>query len=156
MSRLGYRRGVGIMLLDKRGRVFVGRRLDTPDAWQMPQGGIDEGEAPDAAAFRELKEEIGTNQADIIAETKGWLRYDLPKPLQGKVWGGGYRGQEQKWFAMQFRGADRDIRLDHHHHPEFDDWRWVEAKDLPKLIVPFKRKLYKALLEEFADLLCAR
>ncbi len=147
-----YRRGVGIMLLDRAGRVFVGRRIDAQEAWQMPQGGIDPGESPRAAALRELAEEIGTAKAEIIAETKDWLRYDLPPALRGQAWGGGYRGQEQKWFAMRFLGDDRDIDLAAH-HPEFDAWKWVPADLLPGLIVPFKRALYDAVLMEFAPIL---
>jgi putative (di)nucleoside polyphosphate hydrolase len=150
-----WRCGVGIMLLDQAGRVFVGRRIDTPDAWQMPQGGIDAGETPRAAALRELKEEIGTDNAAIIAETAQWLRYELPPELQGqKIWGGYYRGQKQKWFAMRFLGRDSDIDLETH-HPEFDAWKWVPARELPALIVPFKRALYEAVLAEFRDLLAA-
>jgi len=152
MSDLPYRRGVGIMLLDARGRVFVGRRIDTPDAWQMPQGGIDPGETPRQAAQRELKEEVGTDRAEIIAETKDWLRYELPPELRGGVWGGRYRGQEQKWFAMRFTGRDRDIDLATH-HSEFDAWKWVPAADLVRSIVPFKLALYEAVLKEFAPLL---
>jgi len=155
MSDLPYRRGVGIMLLDARGRVFVGRRIDTPDAWQMPQGGIDPGETPRQAAQRELKEEVGTDRAEIIAETKDWLRYELPPELRGGVWGGRYRGQEQKWFAMRFTGCDRDIDLATH-HPEFDAWRWSTVADLTRLIVPFKLELYEAVLKEFAPLLAPR
>ena len=147
-----YRRGVGVMLLDTAHRVFVARRLDTPDGWQMPQGGIDGDETPRAAALRELEEEIGTAKADIIGETEIWLRYDLPPEVQGKVWGGRYRGQEQKWFAMRFTGTDSDIDLATA-HPEFDAWKWVEAGELPRLIVPFKRTLYTAVLREFAGLL---
>jgi putative (di)nucleoside polyphosphate hydrolase len=149
---LRYRRGVGIMLLDPRARVFVGRRIDTPNAWQMPQGGIDSGESPRAAARRELKEETGIDTAKIIAEAKDWLRYDVPVELQGIAWGGGYRGQEQKWFAMRFTGDDRDIDLNTH-HPEFDAWKWVSASDILTLIVPFKRALYEAVLAEFAPIL---
>ncbi len=134
------------MLLDAADRVFVGQRIDTPGAWQMPQGGIDGGETPLAAAFRELKEEIGTDRAAIIAEAPDWLRYELPPELQGKrIWGGHYRGQEQKWFAMRFLGHDGDIDLATH-HPEFDAWKWVPAAALPGLAVPFKRALYEAVL----------
>lgn len=143
-----YRRGVGIMLLDPAKRVLVARRIDTPDAWQMPQGGIDAGETPPVAARRELGEEIGTTKAEIIAET-GWLRYDLPAELRGRLWGGGYRGQEQKWFAMRFLGRDADIDIATA-HPEFDAWKWVEAAKLPSLIVPFKRTLYQEVLRQLA------
>ena len=146
-----YRRGVGIMLLDRRNHIFVGRRIDTPDAWQMPQGGIDKGEAPRDAALRELMEEVGTDKAEILAEAKNWLNYELPGNLHLQAWGGRYRGQTQKWFAMRFLGADRDIRLDAH-HPEFDAWKWVTRDDLIRLIVPFKRQLYKDVLKEFASL----
>jgi putative (di)nucleoside polyphosphate hydrolase len=147
----GYRPGVGIMLLDKRKRIFAGRRIDTPDAWQMPQGGIDKGEQPRAAALRELEEEVGTGKAEIIAETKAWLTYELPGKLHRQAWGGRYRGQVQKWFAMRFLGADADIKLDAH-HPEFDAWKWMTRDELLELIVPFKRKLYEDVLEEFAGL----
>ena len=149
---LRYRRGVGIMLLDPKRRVFVGRRIDTPEAWQMPQGGIDPGESPRQAALRELEEEVGTDQAQIVAVSRDWLRYELPPELQGKAWGRGYRGQEQKWFAMRFLGSDTDIDLARH-HPEFDAWKWVSAADLAALIVPFKRSLYQAVLREFAPIL---
>ncbi len=146
-----YRRGVGIMLLDKRRRIFVGRRIDTPDAWQMPQGGIDEGEEPREAARRELHEEVGTDKAEIIGETSGWLTYELPGKLHLQAWGGRYRGQVQKWFAMRFLGSDADIRLDAH-HPEFDAWKWVDLDELLRLIVPFKHQLYVDVLKEFAGL----
>jgi putative (di)nucleoside polyphosphate hydrolase len=151
----GYRPGVGIMLLDKRKRIFAGRRIDTPDAWQMPQGGIDKGEQPRAAALRELQEEVGTGKAEIIGETKAWLTYELPGKLHRQAWGGRYRGQVQKWFAMRFLGTDADIKLDAH-HPEFDAWKWVTRDELLELIVPFKRKLYEDVLEEFAGLFEAR
>jgi putative (di)nucleoside polyphosphate hydrolase len=117
----------------------------------MPQGGIDEGEEPHRAALRELKEEIGTDRAEILAETRGWMRYDLPAEIAGRIWGGRYRGQRQKWFAMRFLGRDEEIDLATE-HPEFSDWKWVAPGELPDLIVPFKRPLYVALLEEFAPL----
>jgi putative (di)nucleoside polyphosphate hydrolase len=147
----GYRPNVGIMLLDKTNRVFVARRLDTKDAWQMPQGGIDPDENPRHAVLREMKEEIGTDDAEIIAETKGWHCYDLPPDLARKLWHGRYRGQAQKWFALRFRGSDEAIDLGTH-QPEFDAWRWVAANDLPDLIVPFKRRIYMDVLTEFAAL----
>ncbi|HVA13255.1 MAG TPA: RNA pyrophosphohydrolase [Stellaceae bacterium] len=146
-----YRRGVGIILLDRDRRIFVGRRIDTPDAWQMPQGGIDEGETPREAAIRELHEETGTDKAEILAETAAWLTYELPGDLRLQAWGGRYRGQAQKWFAMRFLGKDADIRLDAH-VPEFDAWKWTTRDELLRAIVPFKRKLYEDALAAFAAL----
>jgi putative (di)nucleoside polyphosphate hydrolase len=146
-----YRPGVGVMLVNRDGRVFVGRRSDMPAglaAWQMPQGGIDPGELPRQAAWRELREEVGTDKAEIVGETRGWLHYDLPVELAGGPWGGRWRGQRQKWFAMRFTGGDDDIDLAADGHPEFDAWKWVAAERLPELIVPFKRPLYVAVLAE--------
>jgi putative (di)nucleoside polyphosphate hydrolase len=150
-----YRPAVGIMLLNDANQVFVARRIDTDaEAWQMPQGGIDDGEEPRTAALRELEEEIGTNQATILAESQRWLRYEFPTELARKVWGGRYRGQRQKWFAMRFTGADSDIDLATE-HPEFMDWKWLPAAQLPELIIPFKRQLYRDVLTEFAGILGA-
>ncbi len=146
-ASLPYRPCVGVMLFDARGRVFVGRRIDTPDAWQMPQGGIDEDETPEAAALRELEEEIGTTKVALAGGTAGWLTYDLPDELVGRVWGGRWRGQRQKWFACRFLGDDADIRLETG-HPEFNAWRWVELDQLTTLIVPFKRAIYAAVVAE--------
>jgi putative (di)nucleoside polyphosphate hydrolase len=147
-----YRRGVGIMLLNRDNRVFVGRRIDrAEEAWQMPQGGIDAGETPRQAAFRELKEETGIDRADLLAESAGWLRYDLPGALRGRLWHGRYRGQQQKWFAMRFTGEDRDIDLATH-HAEFNAWQWVPHDRLDALIVPFKRALYRDIVREFSSL----
>jgi len=148
-----YRPAVGIMLLNPAGLVFVGRRIDMPAglaAWQMPQGGIDPGETPRQAAFRELKEEIGTDKAEILAETRGWLHYDLPSDIASRMWSGRWRGQRQKWFLMRFTGEDADINPATE-HPEFDAWEWVEPSRLPDLIVPFKRPLYQDLLAEFHE-----
>jgi len=149
---LPYRKGVGLMLFNPVGMVWVGRRLDQQgEAWQMPQGGIDEGETPEQAALRELEEEIGTASAVIVGESKGWLTYDLPPELVGVAWKGRYRGQKQKWFALRFTGTDEDIRIDGE-HPEFAEWRWVEFDRLVELIVPFKRDLYAQVTAEFAGL----
>ena len=149
----GYRAGVGVMLLNRDNRVFVGRRIDVrSENWQMPQGGIDRGETPRHAALRELKEEVGTNKAEILAESARWLSYDVPREIAGRLWRGRYRGQRQKWFAMRFTGEDRDIALDTH-HPEFDAWKWIAPTELPALIVPFKRQLYRDVLDEFAALI---
>jgi putative (di)nucleoside polyphosphate hydrolase len=146
----GYRNGVGIMLINDAGLVFVGRRVDTTEeAWQMPQGGIDEGEEPASAALRELAEEIGTGKAEILAESRGWLEYDLPVALRDKLWGGRYRGQRQKWFLCRFTGRDADVALDRHTPAEFNNWRWARPEALPDLIVPFKRGLYERVLAEF-------
>ena len=149
---LPYRDGVGMMLINAHKRVFVAKRIDmTSEAWQMPQGGIDAGEDARAAALRELQEEIGTDKAEIVQEGAGWYHYDLPPEIVPKIWGGKYRGQRQKWFALRFTGVDGDINIETE-HPEFSEWKWVEAKDLPGIIVPFKRELYAALVEEFRDL----
>jgi len=149
-GKQGYRSAVGIMLLNQAGQVFVARRIDMPTvaAWQMPQGGIDPGETPRQAAFRELREEIGTDKAEILGESRVWLKYDLPAELGRGVWGGRYRGQRQKWFAMRFTGDDADIDLATD-HPEFDAWKWVPPEQLPEVIVPFKRQLYVNILAEF-------
>jgi putative (di)nucleoside polyphosphate hydrolase len=147
-----YRPCVGIMLLNRRGEIFVARRIDiATEAWQMPQGGIDEGEDLRAAAFRELKEEIGTDKAEILAESKDWLRYDLPAELLETARHGPWRGQRQKWFVMRFTGEDSDINLATE-HPEFSAWKWVDVRELPGLIVSFKRQVYLDLVSEFADL----
>lgn len=144
---------MGIVLLNKDGKVFVGRRVGMPDglsAWQMPQGGIDAGETPLEAARRELYEETGTDKAELVAETRDWLCYDLPPSLIPKRWGERYRGQRQKWFLMRFIGNDIDIDLTRH-EIEFDAWRWVDPAELPGLVVNFKRPVYVALLDEFRD-----
>ena len=144
-----YRMGVGVVLLNQLNQVFVAKRIDTPSAWQMPQGGIDKGEAPHETVMRELTEEIGTDRAEIIAETKDWLIYDLPEGLKKKVWGGKYKGQKQKWFAMRFTGTDTDIDLTADKHPEFSEWKWTSMDQLVELIVPFKRPLYENIVREF-------
>ena len=156
LARLPYRPNVGAALFDRRGKVLIARRADLPQpleglsgAWQLPQGGIDPGEDPRVAVLRELAEEIGTDHARIIGEYPEWLTYDLPQSLVGRALGGKYRGQRQRWFALRFLGADADIRLDRHTHPEFDAWRWAELAELPALAVPFKRAIYAILAEVF-------
>ena len=149
---LPYRPCVGVMLLNRTGQVFVGQRLDTTlEAWQMPQGGIDPGEEPLTTAIRELGEETGIapDNVELIAEAPGECRYDLPPELIGKVWKGRYRGQIQRWFLFRFTGTDADIRIATA-QPEFRAWRWADPKDLPALIVPFKRDLYREVLAAFS------
>ena len=155
MSDRPYRPAVGVMLLNADNKVFVGQRLDNAlDAWQMPQGGIDRGESPDAAALRELEEETGVvpSLVEVIARASRELDYDLPADLAGKVWGGKYRGQRQTWFLCRFLGSDDDVHIDTP-EPEFRAWKWADPADLPAMIVPFKRDLYAAVLAEFAEYL---
>jgi putative (di)nucleoside polyphosphate hydrolase len=134
------------------GRIFAGERIDTPGAWQMPQGGIDKGETVREAALRELVEETGVaaGLVTVEAETGDWVRYDLPGHLLGKVWKGRYRGQEQKWLLLRFHGTDADVRIDTD-HPEFARWRWLAPEEVLDLIVPFKREVYAQVLMEFRD-----
>ena len=152
-SGLPYRPCVGIMLLNASGQVFTAKRIDNPaDYWQMPQGGIDPGETPDVAAYRELEEEtgIGPAKAELLAESASWLHYSLPDHLVGKMWKGRFCGQVQKWFAMRFTGEDADIDIHDRAHPEFSDWRWAAPESLPAKIVPFKTQLYRDVLQEFS------
>lgn len=149
---LPYRPCVGVMLINGEGLVFVGRRIDqTVEGWQMPQGGIDLGEDPKTAALRELKEEIGTNKAELLREMDEWLTYDLPPHLVGVALKGRYRGQRQKWLAMRFTGNDKDIDVNTD-EPEFAEWKWLAMEALPRLIVPFKRDTYARVIEAFRDL----
>ena len=156
MNELGYRPCVGVMLVNADGRVFVGRRIDNKegDWWQMPQGGVDEGEDLKEAALRELAEEtgVGAEHVSLIQNMREPIRYDLPENLIGKLWGGRYRGQEQVWFLARFSGEDSDIDLAAHDPAEFCDWKWVDPEQLPDLIVPFKKRVYRAVLEEFREL----
>lgn len=145
-SDLPYRPCVGLMLFNKGGQVFVGKRIDqTVEGWQMPQGGIDAGETPRQAALRELQEEVGTDKAEIIAEMEDWITYDLPAHLIGVAFHGKYKGQRQKWFALRFTGEEGDINLTAH-EPEFSAFRWVSLEKLPGLIVAFKRDTYKTVI----------
>lgn len=160
-SSLPFRPCVGIMLLNQTGKVWIGRRIskphDDPDqfVWQMPQGGIDEGENPDSAAIRELEEETGITSVTILKESSDWLSYELPTALQGKALKGKYRGQKQKWFAMRFEGEEGEINIEEKpdHKAEFDLWKWEQAIELPGLIVPFKRHVYEEVIKEFRHLL---
>jgi putative (di)nucleoside polyphosphate hydrolase len=149
---LPYRPCVGVMLINREGLVFVGRRIDqTMEGWQMPQGGIDAGETPEEAALRELKEEIGTNNARILRGMDEWLAYDLPPHLLGVALHGKYRGQRQKWIAMRFEGDDSEIDINTE-EPEFAAWKWLAIEALPRLVVPFKRDTYSKVLAAFEDL----
>jgi len=144
-----YRLGTGVMLLNPKGNILICRRIGVEGgAWQMPQGGCERGEEPKSCALRELKEEIGTDSAIILAESKDWHQYDLPEPLRGRAWGGRYIGQRLKWFLMRFTGKDDDIDLQMHNQ-EFDGWIWVPPDHVPDLVVAFKRPMYQAVLEEF-------
>ena len=152
-SALPFRPGVGMMIVDKNQRVFVGKRVDSKaNGWQMPQGGIDLGETPSAAALREMEEEIGSNKGYIIAESKRWYSYRVPDFLIPKLWDGQYCGQNQKWFLIRFTGTDSDINITTE-IPEFEQWKWVDFKELLSDIIPFKLKLYKQIVDEFKELL---
>ena len=150
VSKLEYRKNVGMVLVNTNGHIFAGKRLDNnSDAWQMPQGGIDKGETPEVAAFRELSEETGIHhsKARLIGATAGWLTYDIPVELIPKLWNGQYRGQEQKWFAFQFLGKDSDINITTQ-EPEFSEWAWKSKDNLLSSIVPFKLDVYKRVFLE--------
>jgi putative (di)nucleoside polyphosphate hydrolase len=152
-SLLPYRLGVGMMILNNKKQIFVGKRIDAKiEAWQMPQGGIDIGETPSRAALREMEEEIGSNQGIIIAESKNWYSYDLPKFLIPRLWNGNYRGQKQRWFLIKFTDDDSRININTS-QPEFEDWRWVDVDEMLSIIIPFKRKLYEAVMQEFKPLI---
>ena len=162
MSDLGYRPCVGVMLVNAQGRVFVGKRIDhrvssgaEGDFWQMPQGGVDEGEDLEQAALRELAEETGAanDKVSVLMKMADPVRYDLPDELIGKLWGGRYRGQEQVWFLLRFTGSDSDINLEAHDPPEFCEFQWVEPAQLESLIVPFKKRVYRKVVEAFSELI---
>ena len=151
-GRLGlYRRNVGLMLIAADRRIFVGRRASQRDAWQMPQGGVDDDETPVEAACRELWEEVGTTQALLLRESAAWLTYDVPAPMRPAHWKGRWLGQAQRWFALAFTGRDSDIDIEAHDR-EFDAWQWMTAAEMLDHIVPFKRATYVAVVDEFRDL----
>lgn len=150
-SKLPFRPGIGIMILNAQNQVFVGKRIDSR-GWQMPQGGIDLGETPSSAALREMKEEIGSGKGEIIAETKKWYSYNLPDALIPKLWNGQYCGQKQKWFLVKYTGTDSEINL-LTDIPEFEEWKWVDIADLTRIVVPFKRKLYSRVIAEFTEII---
>lgn len=149
-DNLPYRPCAGVVLVNETGRIFTGERIDTPGAWQMPQGGIDEGEDFEAAAFRELEEETGVSRelATLEFEHPDWIYYDLPDHLVGTLWKGRFRGQKQRWFLMRFQGADADIQIDQP-HPEFATWRWSGPDEVIASIVPFKRDVYAEVIAAF-------
>lgn len=150
---LPFRPGVGMMIVDAKNRVFVGKRIDSKmNGWQMPQGGIDLGETPSSAALREMLEEIGSSNGHIIAESKCWYSYRLPTFLIPRLWDGQYCGQRQKWFLIRFTGDDSEININTH-CPEFDSWKWVHFEELLDNIIPFKYKLYKKVINEFQQIL---
>ena len=148
VSQLPMRKGVGIIVLNKNNEVFVGKRKDNPiDKWQMPQGGIDNNETPFDAMKRELAEETSITKIKILKEIENWLEYELPQNLLGKIWKGKFRGQRQKWFIVKFMGNENEINLNTK-HPEFIEWKWIDAEKLPEVIVNFKKNLYLSLLKE--------
>ena len=145
LDNLPLRDGVGIVVLNKSNKIFVGKRIDNPkNFWQMPQGGIDPGEEYLSAALRELKEETGIESVDLIKEIDELLTYELPQNLLGIIWKGKYRGQKQKWFIMRFNGNDKEINLNTH-KPEFMDWKWIDISDITKVVVSFKLDVYKKI-----------
>lgn len=147
-----YRPGVGAMILNKENKVFVGKRIDNKtDSWQMPQGGIDDNETPDDAVIREVAEETGIIASNLtkIAQSRIWFYYDVPDVIIPKIWEGQYRGQKQKWFLFKYYGDGGDINISNGYTPEFSEFRWIDIKDLPLVIVPFKKKLYVEIMEEF-------
>lgn len=152
VSSLPYRPCVGLALFNDKGQVFVGERIDTPGAWQMPQGGIDAGEDIKQAAMRELKEEIGTDKAEILQIASQTIAYDLPPHLQKKLWQGRYRGQEQSWVALRFTGKDHEINLTAYDPPEFRNWQWIDLDKTLELVVPFKRMTYEKVIALFANI----
>ena len=148
-----YRPCVGIFLLNNDGLVFAGRRIDSrAEAWQMPQGGIDAGESPLQACMREMREEIGTNTAELVSQHNDWLYYDIPLPLADRLWQGRYKGQKQKWMALRFTGDDSEINIATE-EPEFCEWKWLSPHDLVELAVPFKRDVYQNVLAAFTPYL---
>ena len=149
-KNLPYRKGVGMMVFNDDKKIFVGKRIDNQKAWQMPQGGVDENEDCFSAARRELYEETGIQSIRVIEKSKEKYTYDLPKYLLGKIWKGKYKGQRQRWFLIKFLGPDSEINLNQK-CPEFNEWKWVDIDELPKIIVPFKKKLYLSLIKEFYD-----
>jgi putative (di)nucleoside polyphosphate hydrolase len=148
----GHRPNVGIVLFNREGRVWLGRRVGTPEPynWQFPQGGVDEGEDLFVAALRELEEETGVTSVALLAQTEGWIAYDFPPEVVRAGRARGWKGQKQAWFALRFTGRDDEVRLDAHSKPEFDAWRWAALEETPSLVAPFKRNAYEAVVRAFA------
>ncbi len=156
LSNLPFRSGVGMMIINRENKIFIGKRVDKKSrGWQMPQGGIDLGETPSSAAMREMYEETGTKNGRIIAESKKWYAYRVPLKSIPKLWEGRYCGQKQKWFLIEFLGLDSEINLETE-IPEFQEWKWVKVDQLLKNIIPFKFSLYKKVVTEFAEILKSR
>tara|TARA_Y100001970_G_scaffold165336_1_gene202044 strand:- start:684 stop:1163 length:480 start_codon:yes stop_codon:yes gene_type:complete len=152
-SNLPLRKGVGVVLLNKNNQIFVGKRIDNPnDFWQMPQGGIDKGENPLEAAYRELKEETNVKSVELIAEIKNEITYNLPDKLLGIIWKGKYKGQTQKWYIMRFIGEDNEINLKTK-HPEFLDWKWINVENITDKVVDFKLHVYRKIQNELKNLI---
>jgi len=149
-NNLPYRKGVGMMVFNDQKKIFVGKRIDNQEAWQMPQGGVDENEDYENAAKRELFEETGIQSIRIIKKSSNEYIYDLPEHLIGKIWKGKYKGQKQEWFLIKFLGPDSEININQK-HPEFNEWKWVNINDLPNLIVSFKKNLYLSVIDEFSN-----
>ena len=150
-KKLPLRIGVGAIVLNKKNQVFVGKRKDNPvDKWQMPQGGVNEGEDLTSAMKRELNEETGIQNIKILNEIDGWFEYELPNYLLGKIWRGKFRGQKQKWFIVKFLGDDEEINLEKD-KPEFIEWKWLDIENLPNVIVDFKKKVYEKLLPKIRN-----
>jgi|TARA_B100002052_G_C15773847_1_gene548264 putative (di)nucleoside polyphosphate hydrolase len=151
LNKLPMRQGVGVIVLNRNNEVFVGKRKDNPiDKWQMPQGGIDKNETPYKAMKRELFEETSIKNIEVLKEIEKWLEYELPPNLLGKIWKGKFRGQKQKWFIVKFTGSDDEINLNTK-HPEFIEWRWIDYRLLPDVIVDFKKKVYESLKTELRN-----
>ncbi len=149
-NQLPYRSGVGMMIFNDEKKIFVGKRIDNQEAWQMPQGGIDKDEDIESAAKRELFEETGIQSIRIIKRSEKIYTYDLPEHLLGKIWKGKYKGQKQTWFLIKFLGPDSEININQK-HPEFNEWMWVDIQKLPELIVSFKKDLYLSVVKEFSN-----
>ena len=147
-----YRLGIGIMMINQNGQVFIAERIKPKGAWQMPQGGIDKNESPKKALYRESMEEIGTNNFSIITESKNWYQYDFPLIYQNKWFNGKYRGQKQKWFLLKFLGNDNEININFC-TPEFVDWKWIDINKLESIIVDFKKSMYKKISDEFKKII---